>query len=218
MKRINWQLVLELMVFAVGVKVACIYSHQLKAMLDSNEINRDSLYSVQRPFIISHGIKKKMNTITNPDGMRKKSFEFTTEWENAGNTPAVGVVSLLGVVMQEDELTEPEFMGTAFDKSVLKAASSMIGPKAPFESGITHQPEEFATNDLDVPRFFWGWLIYRDTFPKTKPHVTEFCLKSTKIKQEGADYSFDATVCGHHNCVDEFCEDYTTITQLVSKD
>jgi hypothetical protein len=218
-----WKKILEwgALLTAIGLLVVNIF--QMMATQDAvtkageaNNLTRRSLESVQRAFIISHGIKKKMIVVKNTSGNTTKSFEFTTQWENAGNTPAVGVIMAFGVVEKIDELTEPEFMATRIDRAVLKAASSAIGPKSTVDSGVARQLEDFP----DVPRFFWGWLVYRDTFPNTEPHVTEFCLKTTKIQPHqppDGDYTFDATVCSHHNCVDEFCEDYTAMTQLFSR-
>ena len=51
-QRIDWsQAVLDLLLLIVGIKLAFIYSGQLTAMRDSNEINRESLTSVQRAFV-----------------------------------------------------------------------------------------------------------------------------------------------------------------------
>ncbi len=95
-------------------------------------------------------------------------------------------------------------------------AIASIGPKQPWETEPTHQPESFATEDLQYSRYIWGWLLYRDAFPNTKVHLTEFCLKTTNIIPKDGDYDFSATVCGSpHNCVDEFCDDYSAMVTML---
>ena len=212
-----WVQIATLVVFCVyaGFTIAIWSANResASAARDGVIVARDSLVAGQRAYVIASGMKHKLKTITNPRGKRNKAFEFTSQWENAGNTPAIGVLMLFGVWERYD-LTEAEFMGKAISP-LLPTAMSSVGPKTTIDSGVAHQPEDFATSEPEVPRLFWGWIVYRDIFPNSKIHVTEFCLKTTQIVPDGhGDYGFDATVCDHHNCVDEFCEDYAEMVTL----
>jgi hypothetical protein len=149
---------------------------------------------------------------------RLKMIEFTFHWENVGNTPAIGVVTAVGKVEQTDEISEQEFIAAQIDKTSARAA---VGPKAAFDSGTLRDDETFITDNPGVPRFLWGWIVYRDTFPHTKTHVTEWCWKITDITWKLDDNgkridkpNLTGSACIHHNCVDEFCEDYANITAL----
>jgi hypothetical protein len=196
-----------------------IMGRQLTALIESNEINRDALYSVQRAFITTTKMSTEVPTYTNLDGSGKptKLLEFTAHWQNEGNTPAIGVVTAFGCVEKPDEITEDEFLGVGTNSVFVTSA---LGPKENIDSQTIRRPESFATENPGTPRFFWGWMVYRDIFPKTKAHVTEFCYRVMEInKRQGGkeEYRFNADACKSHNCVDEFCEDYATVTGLSPK-
>lgn len=67
--------------------------------------------------------------------------------------------------------------------------------------------------------FFWGWIYYRDAFPTTKPHVTEYCFKIGAIDYTFAtqSVSFDFQECAEHNCTDENCKDRQQIISAVER-
>jgi len=191
---------------------------------DANDLTRDGLYSVQRAFIINNPkptVEVAEYAVIN--GVRRKKplklIEFTHHWENVGNTPAIGIVTAVGKVMQKDEITEQEFITTEVNKSTAKSA---LGPKAILDSGTLRDDESFFTDDPDIPRSMWGWIVYRDIFPESKSHVTEWCWridvrelkwKIKDAKREDIPHITGAS-CVLHNCVDEFCEDYANITAL----
>lgn len=217
--------IIQCLVFVATLVIASIYYCQLLAMTRSNELSRDALYSVQRAFIIPAKPTTEVAEYDTVNGMRRqkpvKLLEFTYRWENVGNTPAVGLVTAVGKVEQPNEPTEQEFITTLVDKSTAKSA---LGPKATLDSRTLRDDETFLTDQPGVPRFMWGWIVYRDVFPNTKTHVTEWCWKidtSSGVrwkldesgKRSGAP-QITATACTHHNCVDEFCEDYGNISGL----
>ena len=69
--------------------------------------------------------------------------------------------------------------------------------------------------------FVWGWEYYRDVFPNTKPHVTEFCRHITGINfradQPEPHIEFVYSGCRKHNCDDQQCKDYKEIVRMVEK-
>ena len=217
--------IIQCLILLATLVIARIYYCQLLAMTRNNELSRDALYSVQRAFIIPAKPTTEIDEYDTVNGMRRqkplKLLEFTYRWENVGNTPAVGLVTAVGKVVQTDELTEQEFITTLVDKFTAKSA---LGPKATLDSGTLRDDETFLTDQPGVPRFMWGWIVYRDVFPNIKTHVTEWCWKIDtsngvrwKLDESGkrsGTPQITATACTHHNCVDEFCEDYGNIRGL----
>jgi hypothetical protein len=225
--RLNWQLIVEIMVFIVGVRVAVIYSGQLKAMLDSNEINRQTLVSVQRPFLTAQHLKtQRLND--SPGVKPTHSLLISVFYENSGTTPAIGVINYFGGEVLLENPTEDQFKG-----DISFSTTTTIGPKATREVGpITKSERDSFGADLgeitgfvriaeerkNYPRLtMWGWAVYRDQFPNTTPHLTEFCRKFysvSSIPPNGFQYTFGD--CSSHNCTDEDCDDYPQITAMAS--
>jgi len=195
-----------------------VMSGQLAALLESNKINRESLYSVQRAFVAMQKQTAELATYTDikKTGKPVTVVETTAHWENIGNTPAIGVVMVFGSVNQQQELTEEQFMVS----NLGNVTHATIAPKETMDAATIRQDESWFTERPGVPWFYWGWVAYRDIFPNTKTHISEFCWKVTEIKYKvaadgkrvGKPY-FTAAPCAQHNCVDEFCEDYASIVK-----
>jgi hypothetical protein len=212
-----WKKLIEVGALLVAIGLLIVNICQLRA-------NREALYTVQRAFIIQTKPTTELARYDVINGVRqkepKKMIEFTHHWENVGNTPAIGLVTAIGKVVQADEITEQEFMMFShIDQTTAKAA---LGPRATLDSGTLSDDITFLTDDPESPRFIWGWIVYRDMFPNTKTHVTEFCWKITEItwkldangKHTEDKPDLTASACAGHNCVDEFCEDYSSIAKL----
>lgn len=209
-----WKIILEAGAIAVGIIVAWIYYGQLDQMIKSNRIAKDAYQSGQRAYIVYEDMIHTMDVVTNPRGKDTIVFSIATKWQNTGNTPAVGAISVVAANEQEEEITEQEFVGSV-PEVIVRQPVSAIGPKIPFTSVFMHLPESFA-DSVEKPRYIWGWVLYRDIFPDTKPHVTEFCYRVTKIEKiDIINYSFEKIrPCTHHNCIDEFCDDYANLAAL----
>ena len=204
---------------------ACYAKFQRDAMLESNRLNRDALESVQRAFVTFHEMPVTKILVRTKDG-DIPYWEFHTTWENSGTTPAIGVVQHFNIGELAEEPTNQQFRGGPAEFTI-----TTIGPKGRQDSSRITKPESFVFGNLmQVPpsrrytstitrrRFFWGWIAYRDVFPRTKPHVSEFCheLSGSYIApQKTADVvSFTYSGCRHHNCVDNYCEDYESIAAM----
>jgi len=200
---------------AIGLLIANIF--QVCAVKKGNDIAKNAYQSGQRAFIVYEDMTHTMNVITNPMGKDTIVFDIAAKWQNAGNTPAVRAISLIAASEQEEELTEQKFLGT-IPEVLAKEPVSAIGPKIPFTSGPMHTDESFA-DSAGKTRYIWGWVVYSDIFPKTEAHVTEFCYRVTKIEKiDIVNYSFaKTTACTHHNCIDEFCDDYANLAALSPK-
>jgi hypothetical protein len=106
----------------------------------------------------------------------------------------------------------------------------VIGPRESHAIGPVEKGEDFLPVSKPVSgssiavfpvplaghRFFWGWVAYRDVFPGTKRHLTEFCRElgfvGYRPSNQNVSLSFDS--CRHHNCTDESCEDYEEILKM----
>jgi hypothetical protein len=219
---LSWWLLLT------GIVVAIIYGLQLRAMLQSNEINRQSLVSVQRAFLTAQPVKpERLDAPLATTAIPSHSWSILGSYENSGTTPALEVVNYLQAGLA-DELTEDEFKGRA-----VSAFATTIGPRASQDVGpiIADEAVIFGRDLGKVPKLVritddrgrrmmvWGWAVYKDIFfPNSRPHLTEFCRKVDSLTT-GADgmmrYAF--TTCRSHNCTDESCPDYSEVVDSVAK-
>src|SRR5438132_107630 len=81
--RTNWQTIIEIAVFLVGIYVAYIYSGQLNQMIESNRINRDALQSVQRAFVTFSTAFNVMR-IADPKTTKVIDYQLTVPMDNSG--------------------------------------------------------------------------------------------------------------------------------------
>jgi hypothetical protein len=228
----------KLMACFTGVIALCtlVYAFvsyfQLRALLDSNTINRESVQAVQRAFVRWDSFSIRPHVRSGPKG-EEQYLDVLTNWENSGATPATEAIDYYRV----DELPgEPD--GEIFwgDKGS-PHNTNYLGPKGRLSHSIK-RPLSFytgarelgaitSTRELERKIFFWGWIVYRDVFPKTKPHLTEFCHQMVLIGHgitpgqktsfpppRWPDLSLQTQTCQEHNCVDQDCTDYTEIMKL----
>lgn len=199
---------------------------QWVAIEAANELNRKSLVSVQRAFVTAQKLTTELATYSELNARKQLEpvtyLEIRSHWENAGNTPAVGVITMFGTNPQGAEPTEEEFDGTAVGESPV--TTTAIGPKAVLDSKIIRQPFSWFTKDPAMRPSYFGWILYKDILPNTPVHVTEFCWKVEEVKwkldsegKHSGKPQFGASTCAQHNCVDETCEDYAKITTLQHK-
>ena len=93
----------------------------------------------------------------------------------------------------------------------------MIAPHEVVSGSDREIPADDIVKLHDGKGFFyvWGWATYRDTFPKTKRHMTRFCVVLTGALFDSKDTTIATTksvglineFCPVHNCADEECEE-----------
>ena len=163
---------------------------------------RDALLASNRAFVSVRNIewrfvgKKSTHTIA--------KWNFTTQWENGGNTPAKNRTSqVVYSVFEKPLATNFEFS----DLGDLVTDGGVIGPR-----GIRHSNTEIPVEVLDKAQnreahvYLWGWTDYDDVFQGTKRHRTEFCVEIITrgdVRTETCQFSF--TQQGRHNGSDEQC-------------
>ena len=202
---------------------------QWRAMLASNEINRESLQSVQRALVgfVNYTIEPYER---HEESASEKYWAIHGTWENFGATPAIGAVQYIGVDDLPSEPNDDQFRGSSQNDD--HPVPIVVVPHGLQDSARVLKPDSFIRFPRNVPidkiqtvnftghRFFWGWIVYRDVFRGTKPRVTEVCRRLTEVqlkiavgsKQPMTYYTFSP--CEQHNCVDEYCPDYRTIAAM----
>jgi len=158
---------------------------QLAKLGESNQINREALESVQRAYISFFHIDSAR--VLRP-GKTGHFYEFTPSMQNNGNTQATIIASAIGG-KTERQPTEKQFLAAQVDRFPIPLGSKSTQPVGPY---VLPESEVFG-NDLgdDLrplgPLFMlskitikkhavvWFWVVYKDVFPDTKPHLTVTC-------------------------------------------
>jgi hypothetical protein len=193
-------------------------------------ISRDSLVAAQRAFLVYQGTESNVLVKVDKEG-HHPYFHFSAIIENSGTTPARGVVQAFagGNVMPE-EPDERTFL------SADRSPAHIVGPKGTIHFGgisrdvsyIIPQPpsdlgETFRTQELPGRRIpFWGWITYRDIFPSSDLHVTEWCQIIGQVNARpntpGSEQKIIWDVymgdCQNHNCADRDCPDYKQVVAI----
>jgi hypothetical protein len=196
---------------------------QVAGIKESNRINRESLESVQRSFITY--------LRTDANRMRRGQvgtyfYDFAPVFQNSGATPAKVVGSYVSTKWadQRDQLMDE----SRFEGGNPSFASLTIGPKAEQPLGPLREEEasvfgvdlgsdlsRFHEGKMDKLLVIWAWIAYRDIFPGTKLHLTEFCDATYGARLSPVSgVAFYSRSCVHHNCTDEDCPDYSEIVKL----
>jgi hypothetical protein len=199
------------------------------AALKANEISSESLYAVQRAYVVFDHINGERIQTLIPIGTN--IWHFNPIWENAGNTPATPAIHDFFTQLLSDEPNENRFIGKESEYPEFQ-----IGPHAHLGGTVRNiQESELLKARVGIDNgtkfIAWGWFVYRDVFPKSESHVTEFCahLKEIGFNQPIQQVPGLAPIlppgspnvtwvgCKHHNCVDRNCKDYEQITALLPK-
>jgi hypothetical protein len=124
---------------------------------------------------------------------------------------------------------------TGLDKSAVKPVT-YIGTKGTISVNVD-EPISFYVGDKplsvtiesDKRIYFWGWIVYRDIFPETSPHLTETCqhLIGVAVNEpmgklitfpitdwSGFGISLNHQGCERHNCTDADCPEYGPLIKL----
>jgi hypothetical protein len=183
----------------------CITYRQWGAMLDSNKISRESLESVQRAFMVFDTIEINVVSYSAPP---QELYESNARFLNTGTTPATDFAQAFTAQELDAEPNEEEFL----IKPTIHSAYS--GPKAIYRIGVERKDSSFFKKSTKL-KVFWGWLAYRDVFPATPLHITEFCqevIEYIPITKTQMHVGFGN--CQDHNCVDNQCKDYKQVAAL----
>jgi hypothetical protein len=208
--RIDWsQVVLDVLLLIIGVKLALIYSGQLNQMIESNKINQSAVVTGQRAFVFVP--ETKINSAKDAK-TGKKAWLFTPRMENGGNTPALNVHNYVSqnspdykaIPHSFEYLDRPSPVGT-FPNTNVEPGPAIIGPHATLDmAGLGVADEVLQKVNIGAAHVcFWGWISYEDGFGCG--HKTEFCEEVVSMSPDG---HFIFNNCSQHNCSDGKCKDY----------
>jgi hypothetical protein len=142
----------------------------------TSAIAESALIIPQRAYLCA--VRYKPEAVSDPNGIIE--WRFTVDVENTGNTPAIDANG--GIFLQEilrDGLQELGASRTIDDFP----ANLVIGPRSVFSCGGAHrkgvltieQAKRIAADEIHI--FLRGLVSYRDIFPNTPIHETEFCVR-----------------------------------------
>lgn len=192
----------------------------------SADTARESLESVQRAFVTFKSIN--MDYIPKTNKTKGAAWISYAMLENSGTTPAIDKIQhFTGSNKVKGKPSEDDFIGKAPDIII----GGEVGPRAPFNLGRYIVGDDFMLGGFPLSSittekfdkwfsarkiFFWGWIGYRDVFPKTYPHITEFC---EWVDEVAANVHWTPRVgfeqCSEHNCTDKHCGDYYILSAKV---
>lgn len=205
-----------------AVIAASVYAFVAMSQLS---IDRTSMQVGQRAYVSFQGMEFD-NIVDRSTPQATMDFIFHASTVNTGNTPAQGVEQYFNI--GDAEPSEKQFVGSPTRINLAiggKALYTFGGGSEP--ASYFHLPNEYVSSQelkalrtqTGLPnRVFWGWVSYRDVFPKTPMHVTEFCQQLTNVVARanpniGYQYVFNFQNCesGQHNCIDQNCPDYNSL-------
>ena len=189
----------------VAILVAGVYT--LEAWR-ANGLTREALESVQRAFVVYQNLA--VWSYLDLRNKKQPVYLIRPIWGNSGNTPTRD----LRIYVSEIKPIKPPYTDLDFSQ----APGTVFTPMFLAPHGVVRGADRIISaadlfNVRDGKSFFyiWGWAIYYDTFPKTKPHITRFCdvligaffdpndlTKLTGVNTES---------CPTYNCADEECEE-----------
>jgi hypothetical protein len=186
-KHVTATLVVELLVLLVGIKVACIYSHQLDQMIRQNQIATKSQWLDQRAWVTPIATQSvDFNKFNQP-------ITFSIRLENTGRSPAEKIGGHASFLVYrkgiEDSLVHPrDELSSLIDGGVLNPNShiTISIPPAVYsdsEKAVVNTPK-FAASVAsgDMYLLLHGKVKYVDAWKVD--HWIQFCNVIGKAFQE----------------------------------
>lgn len=107
------------------------------------------------------------------------NWRFKPVLRNSGETPTKGLEMYVTCEVRNTQLPS----GYAFTSQVQNIAKGMMPPKFDLQGGLAPQLPGPAITSQDIIDaesgnkfiYLWGWIRYRDVFPKTPQHTTRYC-------------------------------------------
>ncbi len=188
-RRINWQLLVEIAVFAVAVRVACIYSGQLDQMIKSNGLTEQTMRLDQRAWVAVTAVNSKQ-----PPQIKQR-FTYSVHFIDTGKTPASNVVIHAGDELL-DKGQQPNFsLDTPVRLGVLSPGSERTFENGPVPT--TRAVNTMTEADLAVLKVktlsIHGKITYDDIFGCH--HWITYC---SVLKDDWSGYAF----CSENNDTD----------------
>jgi hypothetical protein len=153
-----------------------------EAAKEAADVARDSLIYTQRAYV------RLVNFpwLWRPDLDRpgKYLYDITPIVENSGNTQTIDARINVDYALRDDLLPEPfnfSFKGT--EGFTLISAHQTVGAS----NAIILDDDLLAVRNGKKFFYIWGTIKYRDVFPGTPEHTTEFCGQISRVMGDALD-------------------------------
>jgi hypothetical protein len=149
---------------------------QIALARESADIARDSLVSTQRAYVRVANFPWLWRGDTDRPG--KFFYDITPIVENGGNTQTVDAKINVNSTLRDEVLPEDfDFPFVAESGSTLIGARQSVGAS----NAIILDDDMLSVQSGEKFFYIWGNIIYRDVFPNTPEHVTEFCTEISRV-------------------------------------
>lgn len=152
------------------------------AAKESADVARDSLIYTQRAYVRVASFPWLWRLdLSRPD---KYLYDITPMIENGGNTQTVDMKININFALRDEPL--PPGFDFPFQH---EAGSTLIGAhQAVGASNVVILDEELLAVGKGEKFFYiWGSMTYRDVFPDTPEHTTEFCTQISRVMGDALD-------------------------------
>ncbi len=207
LRLVNWLTFWAIVIYA-GITFALWCSS-----VEANRINRDSVISVQRAFVVFDQTLKA-TAREDPKTHQIVRWEFRPGLTNTGATPTKGAIhhanwnSFPYAIGMPKDFSFADLTGPDSTPDV----RFLIGPKTSVSGTLLNVPQ-YIVDGMQakiVKPFFWGWVKYSDIFGE--PHVSMFCTEITEViiqplsKGALATTVYAQSCANNHNCADDECD------------
>jgi hypothetical protein len=201
----GWKTLLEVIAIPFAITYAVVTWCQWRDLRNNFEIE-------QRAWIYFKDLKTNRAVANGVPGVID-GYTFSAILENSGNTPATQAF----IYFTSDVVASDMLFDFPIDTK-MGYAKLVFGPHASIETSTISLTDQYWAVPPKKTRIFWGWVVYRDIFPKTDIRLTEFCqnlVATMRVGPVGAIFPTPdmpikgrTETCPVHNCFDKNCEDY----------
>jgi hypothetical protein len=181
----NWIFSWLLVLVGAGQAAVLLYT----ALVTSKTANAakksaDALIAAERAYVFV----KAIDAIEMRDAKGNVvGWQSVVVWRNSGTTPTKDMTTFINWCPFDKPIDENFYFADSVDGTIPYPGHSFIGPKAEI-----HMPAfRIGTKDIVDLRegkkflYIWGWAEYRDIFPGTEIHRTEFCSEVVVLPVPG---------------------------------
>lgn len=198
-------------------------AHSLEETRKSNTSSAASFAASQRAYMTAATAFQFLMQASNPNEIDE--MMTYPVWTNSGTTPTREL--FLHTNWVDSAIPDKFDFPDKWDAGAPhKNIHIVLGPKATATGTITHiklaQMRAIA-DGASIPITLYGWARYRDIFPGTKVHLTEYCWHIEVHRISGGPaqgretFSPAGPPCAQYNCADDECKDYKEKLRMVLK-
>lgn len=181
-----------------------LFTYFLYQVADRTE---ETSEAVQRAFVVYKDISSVR--IVDPGTKKVSGWQFAVLIENSGTTPTKDALDHVSYLPRQKPIPKdfnfPDLGDTAERPMVVGPKATMMLTPSIVAEDVILQAQKQASH-----LYVYGWVTYRDIFPRSPLHITKFCYELTQVIGDTSDpnTSVEAlfTSCAQHNCSDDECK------------